>query len=799
MNAVSRLTRFTRAAVLSCILWLSFTLPAHASLGHTNIAYYSFEDNSLSAKDFSGNGNNLGYGWSIAPPRIVTNDAASGTYSVGFDGDGYFQPGMNPGPIFTASFSVSLWLKTTHISGDDTDDGAYDGIGIIPTMSFAGNGFKLALTGSKIAFVTGGSSLETLHSATSFNSGQWLHVVVTRDQSTGEKRIYINGALDTSAPGMTELLTGPPGLQICEPDPNGFTGQLDEIQIYRGVLSPADVGFLYHNPSNAVPNISDSGMLAHYRFDDSGNPGLDSSANHYNMDFTNGWNGGDSSFSASRIAGSGALAFHRYISDPNSGASCGWTSTPPALLSALARNFSISMWLKTVDTTGPGLVSADIPGDADDVVPLALGPSSAQAAFTTGSDSGDDVVYSATRLNDNQWHHVVVTRSQGSGEKKVYIDGLLDNSDYNGYGGHFGPTNLLHAPRKLTIGAVGDASNPDPNDSSYHNGYEGSLDDIQIYSGVLNAVQVGFLYQHPGQEAPAAANLSPDIDLELTIVRNADAYYCYPIVYINPPPLTDHTVESPNRLFQGSANAANYSSALNSLGAVLTECTNGLWKIFLNKDDETETLYTFRVSIAGLTTDMLPPVVITSPANGSINVPTNSPLEWTGPSGFEGVGAEVHNSSGIGVGISLPPTATSWPSPPKLSLGTNELQVYYVTNDIPLITFSIPVDANATPPSTWLVTGNLNTAAVSRFVVTDASGPVPAILLSPRLNGANFQFQFVSQPGVVYLVQYRPNFSSRPDWQTYATVPGDGTLKTILVPLAAFNSAQQGFVRVLIQ
>ncbi len=196
---------------------------------------------------------------------------------------------------------------------------------------------------------------------------------------------------------------------------------------------------------------------------------------------------------------------------------------------------------------------------------------------------------------------------------------------------------------------------------------------------------------------------------------------------------------------------------------------------------------------------MLPAVTITWPVDGSFNVPTNSPLEWTGPAGFEAIGAEVHGPSGNGVGTALPGTATSWPSPPKLTPGTNDFQVQYITSNVPLITFSRPVDANANPVHGWIAAAHLRTEAISHFVVTDTGAPAAVTLVAPRLNGASFEFKFASQPGFTYIVQYRANLSSGPDWQTYSTVPGDGTLKTILVPLSVFNSARQGFVRVLTQ
>jgi hypothetical protein len=83
--------------------------------------------------------------------------------------------------------------------------------------------------------------------------------------------------------------------------------------------------------------------------------------------------------------------------------------------------------------------------------------------------------------------------------------------------------------------------------------------------------------------------------------------------------------------------------------------------------------------------------------------------------------------------------------------------------------------------------------------ITDSSAfALPVALLNPQDSGANFQFSFQSQSGLMHAVQYRTNLING-IWQTYSNVTGDGTLKTIPVPLSIFGSSPQGFIRVSTQ
>ena len=73
---------------------------------------------------------------------------------------------------------------------------------------------------------------------------------------------------------------------------------------------------------------------------------------------------------------------------------------------------------------------------------------------------------------------------------------------------------------------------------------------------------------------------------------------------------------------------------------------------------------------------------------------------------------------------------------------------------------------------------------------------LPVTLLNPQANGANFQFQFLSQAGFTHHVLYRTNLTTGLDWRTNSTITGDGNTKTGSVPFSVFSPAQQGFIRV---
>ena len=88
--------------------------------------------------------------------------------------------------------------------------------------------------------------------------------MITRDQATGARQIYIDGALNNSDTSTTVLLNDPMNIAVgcqidaSQSDPdfaspqNFFRGFLDDMQIYSRVLSTNRDQLLFQNPGAVV-------------------------------------------------------------------------------------------------------------------------------------------------------------------------------------------------------------------------------------------------------------------------------------------------------------------------------------------------------------------------------------------------------------------------------------------------------------------------------------------------------------------------------------------------------------------
>ena len=785
-----------------------------SSGGHTNIAHYAFDNSGNLGQDSSGNGNDMSGPTWWGPVYQFDTDAEAGGGAVQFFGTSDLnangQALTNLNAVLAGSFTFSAWVKTTVTNGADYNN-AFFGAVIFWAYNDHGNTndtIPLSITGSKAAFTTRDhlGNFTTLHSTSSVNDGNYHLITVTRDQGTGEMRIYVDGNFETSEIGTTDPLNGNNynltiggwDYYIDDTGTNfsSYKGLLDDLQIYSGVLSATEVGEIYTNPGTTIPNLAGNaanGIVAHYDFDEGNVVAPDVSGNGNNIVLAGNFGGAGPAISTDAVAGAGSVSF-----DGGS-----FLTAPSNLLSTLASSFTISLWVNTTQNydypgdfayNGAGIISADIPGIANDLVPVAL--TGGQVAFNTGNTQYgyDDTINSSATVNDGNWHHVVVDRNQTTGEKDIYIDGVLDTSDFD-------TTALLDDPQLLTIGAIADASNPDPSSPSYtgYNGYQGLLDDIQIYSRVLSANEVSFLYDNPGATLTSSSSTPypVDVNLQFSFIRSQDPnlgeIYGASVSFnsVSPAPTTTNSVHSPNDYFsteQYPGGGSGSGAILNSLGDVLNEFTNGLWKIYINQGSPTQQVYSFQVSSSGLDTNLLRAVRILSPTNGAVDVPANVPFYWNGPTNFSSLSLDL---AGVVELLSLPLNATNWASAPTLSNGSQFFDLNYVSNNFPGVTFTTPVDASSNPVRTWSTAVTLSSEAFSLFFV----GPNPTQLTNAQYTGTNFQFSFLSQAGVTNSVQYRTNLVLG-NWLTYSNITGNGSLKTIPLPISVFNGSKQGFIRI---
>ena len=454
----------------------SHGVPTH---GHTLQANYTFEDNNLSVHDFTEGGNDLSAVSSGVPPTIVTNDAAAGTYAGGFSGSGWFAAPGSLGTLFAGSFSVSLWLKTTNVFGSDTAD-LYSSAGIVSDL---GNDYDQSVapmlqSGSKLGFYTGGDSPTILHSHADINTGQYVHLVVTRDQQTGEKNIYVNGALDASFFASTNVLNDASNGYAAVGYNNGnvFAGKLDEIQFYSGVLSSNDVAFLHSHPGTNVANMVQLDFpVARYDFEDTNSPGTDTSGHHNDANCSGSSGPTNDVPSTNGIVGAYAREYFGNTSI------CFGSADFPALSNALSADFSVTAWINTTNLAGSDFDSADLgmsvffaySETTNGTIPLSI--TGSKAAFSVCNTNGTaTTIHSVTSVTDGRYHLIAVTRTQTNGLMNLYVDGLLEASA----AGNPAP---IRTDGTMFIGG-----------GAFYS-YFGLLDDLRIYNGALASDDVAKL------------------------------------------------------------------------------------------------------------------------------------------------------------------------------------------------------------------------------------------------------------------------------------------------------------------
>ena len=392
------------------------------TMGHTLLANYTFEDNNLFVRDFAG-GNDMSYAYFSVPPTIVTNDAAAGMYAGGLGGSGWFTPPESLAPLFERSFSVSLWLKTTNVAGSD-ESSIYGASGIVSDLGddYGQSAAPMVQAGHKLGFYTGGDSPNMLRSHADITTGQYVHLVTTRDRQTGEKRIYVNGVLDASIFASTDVLESSSNgdLAIGYNNANVFQGEVDEIQFYAGVLSSNDVAFLHAHPGTNVADVLQLDFpAARFDFEDTNNAGTDSSGHHHDADCS-GFSGTTNDV-ASTNAMVGAYA-REFFGDTHY---C-FSTFVPAISNALAHDFTVSAWVNTTNSVDVDFANAffGMPvlfvynQNTNDTVPLSI--TGSKAAFTISNPDGSDTtIHSVTSVNDGRYHFLAVTRSQSDGVMRL--------------------------------------------------------------------------------------------------------------------------------------------------------------------------------------------------------------------------------------------------------------------------------------------------------------------------------------------------------------------------------------------
>lgn len=307
----------------------------------------------------------------------------------------------------------------------------------------------------------------------SLNVNQWHHIAVTWDKTidSGKLKIYIDGteASYSSTGNQTNDTNEVGDLVIGHQTSLYFDGDIDQVRIFNRALSTDNNGVneiatLYAETACVHTSTTDqinypTTNVAYYKLDNSSedyagsNDGTDT-----NIEYRFGRYGQAAVFSGN-----------------------GYISGLPTVQNT-SGEFSVSMWFNT--TVNPSVQHTMLggikeQGTNDSVFALKMLDDGYSKLYLRGTDGTLHILADTVDATDGNWHHLVATVSSSSGV--FYVDGQqVDSATISN---NITVDNLL-------IGAENNRGTLIP-----VNYFNGSIDQVRIYSTVLDAEQVTKLYE----------------------------------------------------------------------------------------------------------------------------------------------------------------------------------------------------------------------------------------------------------------------------------------------------------------
>lgn len=164
-------------------------------------------------------------------------------------------------------------------------------------------------------------------------------------------------------------------------------------------------------------------------------------------------------------------------------------------------NVSFSFWLRDGSVTGQETIMQTVPGASVSNVINSIDMDGAQRLRIWGNNPTFPFSFSQsapTPLNDDAWHHVVITAAGDNSSVKMYVDGIPQ------------PVSVMGTPSAVDLSStfyLGARS--DLNSASAGN-FLGRVDDVAIYSRVLHPLDIGKIEAKPGMSQ--IPNFSVDED-----------------------------------------------------------------------------------------------------------------------------------------------------------------------------------------------------------------------------------------------------------------------------------------------
>jgi hypothetical protein len=235
---------------LICLIALLLVLAWAADASAALIAHYKLSD----ASDETGNHNGTAYG-------SPTYSAGRFGNAINLNGTDQYISAPDDAAFDVTDMSLSLWLKTTDVSGTYRTMIGKPGVTGVRFHTDAGEG----LFWWPAAAGTGWENEQDL----GYADGEWHHFVATFKGSTSAMEVYLDNSLvtpDWSGGTAThvEYTNTPLYIGSDAGTTNFVTGMMDDVGIFSHVLSSSEISYFYGNeiPEPATIALLGLGGLA---------------------------------------------------------------------------------------------------------------------------------------------------------------------------------------------------------------------------------------------------------------------------------------------------------------------------------------------------------------------------------------------------------------------------------------------------------------------------------------------------------------------------------------------------------
>lgn len=241
---------------------------------------------------------------------------------------------------------------------------------------------------------------------------------------------------------------------------------------------------------------SQAALIAHYKFDE----GVGATSAAEELGGTAGVIGTNVTTGATGISGN-AYQFGNDASD-NGIVSMGNASFLSQITTS--NQYTFSAWIKTADISGnrntavfaganANNVYADLGLTNELVAGVPRGEASARNRPSTANSAQQTGVFSTgVKVNDDTWHHLVMTVDLSTSLMSLYVDGALANTQ---------AATVIPTFVQFEVGRLGRVTQTkvDP--------FDGLIDDVQVYNHALSQSEVQFLFNNPGTAVPEPGSL----------------------------------------------------------------------------------------------------------------------------------------------------------------------------------------------------------------------------------------------------------------------------------------------------